>query len=732
MTKDKIEKLIAQLTLQEKIGMIHGDGFFRTKGVERLGIPPFRTSDGPRGVRKDFENDVWREVGLSYDYVSYLPCNSALAATWNRELAYAAGKLLGREARGRGKDMILAPGINIMRTPLCGRSFEYMGEDPYLVSEMVVPMVHGIEENDVAACVKHLAVNNQETRRLDVDVEVSERALREIYLPGFEAAVRRGKAKGVMGAYNKLRGTHCCHHDYLFNEILRKEWGFEGITVSDWGGVHDTKEALMNGLDMEMSVRRDFDEYYMADPLIRMIEDGEVDRKTALAKIDEKVRHILKVMNKLHMLDGERSAGGYNDYSDKAALRQAARESVVLLKNDKNILPLDRKKVKKLLVVGENANRQHAPGGGSAEIKALYEITPLMGMQMLLGGNTEIVYKPGYYNEDIGNIWANADGGENGQADSLGQDGATTQTSPEPETRAVSAGRLARQEEMNEKYLQEALAAAKDADSVVFVGGLTHDYDTEGQDRRDMKLPYGQDRLISELLKVRPDTVVTLVAGSPVDMGAWLDDVNALVFSWYAGMEGGIALAEVLFGAFNPSGRLPETFPVSEKDCPAVVLGEFPGGDRVSYGEDIFVGYRYYDTYDIETAFPFGYGLSYTDFVMTGIRAEVIEDTAQNKGVKVSFDISNIGGRAGAAVAQIYVAEKRPKVRKAAKELRAFEKICLEAGETREVTLMLEREAFTYYDETSHSFKVDPGSYMLLLAKNAEEIVDITEIEFAV
>ncbi len=728
MTKDKIEKLISQLTLQEKIGMIHGDGFFTTKGVERLGIPPFKTSDGPRGVRKDFENDAWKDIGLSYDYASYLPCNSALAATWNRAIAHETGKVLGREARGRGKDMILAPGINIMRTPLCGRSFEYMGEDPYLVSEMVVPLVQGIEENDVSACVKHFAVNNQETRRLDVDVEVSERALREIYLPGFEAAVRRGKAKGIMGAYNKLRGTHCCHHDYLLNEILRKEWGFEGITVSDWGGVHDTKEALMNGLDMEMSVTSDFDAYYMAEPLVKMIENGEVDNKTALAKIDEKVRHILNVMNELHMLDGERSAGSYNDYNDKAALRQAARESIVLLKNDANILPLDRKKIKKLLVVGENANRQHAPGGGSAEIKALYEITPLLGIQMLLGGNTEVVYKPGYYNEDIGNIWANTGDSENGQADSLNQDSKEAQESQ----KTAQEKKRQRQKEMNEKYLQEALEAAKDADAVIFVGGLTHDYDTEGQDRADMRLPYDQDRLILELLRVRPDTIVTLVAGSPVDMSMWLDEVKSLVFGWYAGMEGGIALAEVLFGDFNPSGRLPETFPVNGKDCPAVVLGEFPGGDKVSYGEDIFVGYRYYDTYDAATAFPFGYGLSYTDFVMTGIRAEVIEDTEESKSVKVSFDISNIGNRGGATVAQIYVADKRPRVKKAAKELKAFEKIYLEAGETKEVTLMLEREAFTYYDETAHCFRVDAGSYMLLLAKNAEEIVDVTEIEFAV
>lgn len=729
MTKDKIEVLISQLTLQEKIDMIHGNGLFTTKGVERLGIPPFITSDGPRGVRKDFENDSWKEIGQSYDYVSYIPCNTALAATWNRELAYATGKLLGKEARGRGKDMILAPGINIMRTPLCGRSFEYMGEDPYLISEMVVPMVHGIEENDVSACVKHFAVNNQETRRFDVDVEISERALREIYLPGFEAAVKKGKAKGIMGAYNKLRGEHCCHNEHLLNDILRKEWGFDGIVVSDWGGVHDTNEALMNGLDMEMSVSNDFDAYYMANPLLEMIESGAVNKKTACAKIDEKVRHILHVMDKLHMLDGKRKSGTYNDYQDKAALRQAARESIVLLKNDANVLPLDKKKVKKLLVVGENANRQHAPGGGSAEIKALYEITPLMGLHMLLGGNAQIIYKPGYFNDDIGNIWTNIGNGENGQADSLNQSSEAMTDFLMPEGKAESEEKLKLRSEMNEKYLKEALEAAKDADAVIYVGGLTHDYDTEGQDRKDMKLPYEQDRLITELLKIRPDTVVTLVTGSPVDMSAWIDAANTLVCSWYAGMESGIALAEVLFGEVNPSGHLPETFPVSESDCPAAVLGEFPGGERVNYGEDIFVGYRYYDTYDVPTAFPFGYGLSYTDFVMTGIRAEVLEDTADNKSVKVSFDISNIGELAGAAVAQIYVADKYPKVKKAAKELKAFEKLYLEPGETREVSLILEKDAFSYYDEESHSFRTDAGSYMIMLAKNADEVVDVTGIE---
>jgi beta-glucosidase len=470
-----------------------------------------------------------------------------------------------------------------------------------------------------------------------------------------------------------------------------------------------------------MSVTSDFDEYYMAQPLIDKMESGEINKKKALAKIDEKVRHILNTMNKLHMLDGERKAGSYNDYEDKAAIRQVARESIVLLKNDKNVLPLDKKKVKKLLVVGENANRQHASGGGSAEIKALYEMTPLMGLNMLLGGNCDITYKAGYYNEDIGNIWAKDD--ENGQADSLNQD--TSKESQE----AKALEKAKRQEEMNEKYLKEALEAAPDADAVIFVGGLTHDYDTEGQDRTDMKLPYGQDRLISELIKVRPDTVIVLTAGSPVDMSGWIDEASTLVFNWYSGMEGGIALAEVLFGDVNPCGKLPETFPVSENNCPAVTLGEYPGEDSVSYGEDIFVGYRYYDTYEVDTTFPFGYGLSYTDFVMSGLMAEVLEDSKENKIVKVTFNISNIGKRAGATVAQIYVADKYPKVRKAAKELKAFEKVYLESGETREITIILEKEAFMYFDEKTRLFKVDGGNYMIMLAANADEVVDIYEVE---
>lgn len=720
-TREQLEELLVQLTMQEKLDMIHGSELFSTKGVERLGIPPFVTSDGPRGVRKDFHKDKWIEVGLSYDYSSYLPCNSALAATWNRKLAYETGYVLGKEARGRGKDMILAPGINIMRTPLCGRSFEYMGEDPYLAGEIAVEVVKGIEENDVASCVKHFALNNQETRRMDVDVEVSERALREIYLPGFESAVKRAKAKRIMGAYNKFRGTHCCHHGYLLNDILRGEWGFDGIVVSDWGGVHSTQEAVMNGLDMEMSVTDDFDEYYMANPLKEALEQG----KLPMEKVDEKVRHILHVMNELHMFDDDRKTGSYNDYQDKEMLRKTAEESVVLLKNENGLLPLNAKKLKKVLVVGENANRLHSPGGGSAEIKALYEITPLLGINMMLGGNVKVTYMPGYYNKDIGNIWASTESEENGQADSLEQD-----ASQSPDVKEKSKEQKVLQEKMNGIYLAEALEAARDADAVIYVGGLTHDYDTEGRDRESMKLPYDQDNLISELLKVRPDTIVTLLAGSPVDMTAWIDKAQAVVFSWYAGLEGGYALAEVLFGQINPSGRLPETFPIKDSDCPAVQLGEFPGDDKVLYGEDIFVGYRYYDTYQVKTAFPFGYGLSYTDFAFSGLTAKVIIDTQQEKKVEVSFDVSNVGDRFGAEVAQIYVSDKYPKLKKATKELKAFEKVFLQPGETKHITLMLDESAFTYYDEKKKSFCVESSTYSILLAKSAEQVVDVADIIF--
>ncbi len=707
--EEKIEKLVSELTLEEKIGMIHGNGLFRTEGVKRLGIPPVTMSDGPMGVRNEFENAHWVTIGNSDDYVSYLPSNSALAATWNRELAYESGKVLGEEARGRNKDVILAPGINIKRSPLCGRNFEYMSEDPYLAGEMAVPVIKGIQTADTAACVKHFALNSQETERLWVEVEVSDRALREIYLPAFKKAVEEGGSYSLMGAYNRYKGEHCCESKALLNGVLRQEWGYDGMVVSDWGAVHKTKEAAESGLDIEMSVTDNFDEYCMANPLLEAVKKGEVSEDC----IDEKVRNILRMLFRLHKMgDEERQAGCYNTPEHRQAILDTARESVVLLKNQTKKLPLDQKKTKKVLVIGDNADRIHSNGGGSAEIKALYEISPLMGIKKLLGGNAEVVYTEGYLADDFDQ----EDSGTNWQADSLENGGGST-----GEVQTVNRGLLEKQKQFRE----EALKLAEDTgfDTVIFVGGQNHLQDLEGHDRPDMKLPYAQDELITELLKVRPDTIVVIASGSPVEM-PWEEQADTLVWHWYAGMEGGTALAEVLFGKVNPSGKLPESFPYSHKDCSAHSIGEFPGGKTVKYTEGIFVGYRYYDTKKVPVRFPFGYGLSYTEFAYQNLKTE-----GNYPNIKVSVDITNTGKVAGKETVEIYVGKKESTVERAAKELRGFTKVDLNPGETKTVTVELESEAFQYYNEEKKMFVTEPGTYQIYAGKSIEDICGACEIE---
>ena len=707
--EEKIEKLVSELTLEEKIGMIHGNGLFRTEGVKRLGIPPVTMSDGPMGVRNEFENAHWVTIGNSDDYVSYLPSNSALAATWNRELAYKSGKVLGEEARGRNKDMILAPGINIKRSPLCGRNFEYMSEDPYLAGEMAVPVIKGIQTADTAACVKHFALNSQETERLWVEVEVSDRALREIYLPAFKKAVEEGESYSLMGAYNRYKGEHCCESKALLNGVLRQEWGYDGMVVSDWGAVHKTKEAAESGLDIEMSVTDNFDEYCMANPLLEAVKKGEVSEDC----IDEKVRNILRMLFRLHKMgDEERQAGCYNTPEHRQAILDTARESVVLLKNKAKKLPLDQKNTKKVLVIGDNADRIHSNGGGSAEIKALYEISPLMGIKKLLGGNAEVVYTEGY----LANDFDQEDSGTNWQADSLENGGGST-----GEVQAVNKVLLEKQKQFRE----EALKLAEDTsfDTVIFVGGQNHLQDLEGHDRPDMKLPYAQDELITELLKVRQDTIVVIASGSPVEM-PWEEQADTLVWHWYAGMESGTALAEVLFGRVNPSGKLPESFPYSHKDCSAHSIGEFPGGETVKYTEGIFVGYRYYDTKSVPVRFPFGYGLSYTEFAYQNLKAE-----GNYPNIKVSVDVTNTGKVAGKETVEIYVGKKDSAVERAAKELRGFDKVDLNPGETKTVTVELEPETFQYYNEEKASFVTESGTYQIYAGKSVEDICCECEIE---
>ena len=698
--EEMIENLIGQLTLEEKIGMIHGDGLFRTKGVERMGIPPLTFSDGPMGVRNEFENDQWKPIGNTDDYVTYLPSNGALAATWNPTLSYETGKVLGREARGRGKDVILAPGINIKRSPLCGRNFEYISEDPHLIGEMAVPLIQGIQEEDTAACVKHFALNNQETERLWVDVKVSERALREIYLKAFKRCVEEGDSYSLMGAYNRYLGEHCCESKELLNHILREEWQYDGMIVSDWGAVHHTKEAAESALDIEMSVTNNFDEYCMANPLKEAIERGELSEEL----VDEKVRNILHLMGRLHMIDGkERKAGTYNTLEHHQKALEVARESVVLLKNQEGQLPLSRQDVNKVLVIGDNANRVHSNGGGSAEIKALYEVSPLLGIKKILGGNAEVTYVQGYFADDIDQ----EEQEQNWQADSLENGGGSTRTIADP-TKALV--------EKRERLRVEAVEKAKEFDMIIFVGGQNHAQDSEGHERPDMKLPYDQDKLIEELLEVNDNMIVVIVSGSPVEM-PWIHRVKTLVWSWYAGMEGGTATAEVLFGLVNPSGRLPESFPITHMDCSAHCIGEFPGGKTVSYKEGIFVGYRYYDTEQIPILFPFGYGLSYTEFSY-----DKVEIKQEGEEIGVFVTITNCGKIAGKETVQCYVGKNDSKVERPRKELKAFAKIELQGGETKTIRLSIKKEELAYYDEIEKSFLVEAGQYQLYVGKSVADI----------
>lgn len=720
-----IEKLVKKLTLDEKIAMIHGASLFRSGAVERLGIPAIETSDGPMGVRAEFMDDRWIPSGNEDDMVSYLPSNSALASSWNTELARDMGHVLGAEARGRGKDVILAPGINIKRDPLCGRNFEYMSEDPALTRALAVPFIQGVQENDVAACVKHFAANVQETDRQMVDEQIDDRTLYELYLPAFKAAVQEAGAYSIMGAYNKINGTHCCENKRLLDEILRKEWSFDGAVISDWGGVHKTKETAECSMDLEMSVFPDFDEYKLANPLKELIEKGEV----SVDAVDAKVRNLLRMMYRLKMIGPKkdsREAGAYNAPKHREAVLRTAQESMILLKNEKHTLPLDAKKIKTLLVIGANAATLHSNGGGSAEIKALYEICPLAGLKMYLGGNTKVEYAQGYYVPKV-----EKDGGENWQATSVMEDGDSEigkavrdEVHENENNRRGDEERLAKLErekteihEKNEKLFAEALEAAKDADAVIFVGGLNHELDIEGFDRPDMRLPYEQDLLIEALLKVRKDTILTFVGGSPVEM-PWREQAQAILWSYYAGMETGTALAQIIFGDVNPSGKLAETFPVRYEDCVTAKNGQFGKWGKIALEEGLYCGYRYYDRQRIKPAFCFGYGLSYTDFEYSGLTLKA----EKGKNVKLTFSVKNIGKRAGTETAQIYIAPIAAQVDRPDKELKAFAKVEVGAGRSKKISLTLKPEDFAYFDEQIHGFVADAGDYEILVGASSEDI----------
>ena len=690
----RIEKLIKKMTLEEKVGLLHGNSKFYVAGVERLGIPEWSLSDGPHGVRAEINRHDWAYAGWTNDSASYFPTGTAFAAAWNPELAYRRGEVLGEEARWRKKDVLLGPGVNIIRSPLCGRNFEYMSEDPYMNSVLAVAYIKGLQSRDVACSVKHFAVNNQETNRTTVDVECSERALREIYLPAFKAAVQEGGALTVMAAYNKFRGEFCAENNYLVRKILRNEWGFDGVYVTDWGAAHSTVPSMEAGLDLEMGTLIDkYEDWYYANPLIEAVKSGKIP----MSLVDEKVGDVLRVMIKTNVLDPKKrfGPGSMNTKEHQQATYDAAAEAIVLLKNQNNLLPLDFSSIKSLAVIGDNATRKHSNGGLSSEIKAVYEVTPLGALRAKWGDKVDIRFAQGY--EKLSTF---VEGSNNGQ----------------------SSGTFSSKTQESDALLKEAVEVARTSDVALLVCGLNHDYDTESFDRLNMDIPYGQVELIQEVVKANPRTIVVMIAGSPLNMAAVDICSPAIVWAWFNGMEGGNALVDVLSGKVNPSGKMPFTTPVSLDQSPAHALGNFPGRDlKVNYEEDILVGYRWFDTKGLPVVYPFGYGLSYTTFDYSNLNTDK-ETYDQADTIQATFTLTNTGDREGAEVAQLYVSDPVCSVMRPVKELKGFKKVFLKPGESRRITLDIPVSSLAFYSEAQSQFVVEPGEFILQLGASTSDI----------
>lgn len=697
----RIEKLIKKMTLEEKVGLLHGNSKFYVAGVERLGIPEWSLSDGPHGVRAEINRHDWAYAGWTNDSASYFPTGTAFAAAWNPELAYRRGEVLGEEARWRKKDVLLGPGVNIIRSPLCGRNFEYMSEDPYMNSVLAVAYIKGLQSRDVACSVKHFAVNNQETNRTTVDVECSERALREIYLPAFKAAVQEGGALTVMAAYNKFRGEFCAGNNYLVRKILRNEWGFDGVYVTDWGAAHSTVPSMEAGLDLEMGTLIDkYEDWYYANPLIEAVKSGKVP----MSLVDEKVGDVLRVMIKTNVLDPKKrfGPGSMNTKEHQQATYDAAAEAIVLLKNQHNLLPLDFSSIKSLAVIGDNATRKHSNGGLSSEIKAVYEVTPLEALRAKWGDKVDIRFAQGY--EKLSTF---VEGSNNGQ----------------------SSGTFSSKTQESDALLKEAVEVARTSDVALLVCGLNHDYDTESFDRLNMDIPYGQVELIQEVVKANPRTIVVMIAGSPLNMAAVDICSPAIVWAWFNGMEGGNALVDVLSGKVNPSGKMPFTTPVSLDQSPAHALGNFPGRDlKVNYEEDILVGYRWFDTKGLPVVYPFGYGLSYTTFDYSNLNTDK-KTYDQADTIQATFTLTNTGDREGAEVAQLYVSDPVCSVMRPVKELKGFKKVFLKPGESRRITLDIPVSSLAFYSEAQSQFVVEPGEFILQLGASASDIKQKISVE---
>ena len=681
--ESKIDSILSLLTLKEKVSMCHAQSQFSSPGIPRLGIPELWMSDGPHGIRAEINWSNWDYSGWTNDYITAFPALTCLAATFNPSLSNQYGASIGEEARYRKKDVLLGPGVNIYRTPLNGRNFEYMGEDPYLASTMVVPYIKGVQNNGVAACVKHFALNNQELWRNHINVQVSDRALYEIYLPAFDAAVKQGEAWSIMGAYNQFRGQHCSHHELLLNKILKKDWAFDGVVVSDWGGTHNTNEAALYGLDIEMgspidkqtSPRQAFDANFLGTSFLNLLNSGEIDERI----LDDKVRRILRLMMRT-TLDFMRPLGKINNIEHSMVARQVAIEGVVLLKNKDNFFPLNTTQKLTIAVIGENAVKSMTTGGGSSELKANYEISPLEGIKKRFK-NASIIFSKGYTSED------------------------TNQS--------------------RKSLINEALVTASMADAVLFFGGLNKNrgQDCEAADREELKLPYNQDYLIAELQKVNPNIGVVLVSGNAVSM-PWIYDVKTVFQAWYLGSEAGNAIADIISGDSNPSGKLPFSFPVKLSDNSAHFFGElsYPGdGETQYYKDDILVGYRWHDTKNIRPLFSFGHGLSYSSFEITDIKSDKKIYEASDS-INITYKLKNTGGKDGAEVVQVYIGKSNSKVTRALKELKGFKKTFLKSGKQTKEEIIINVSDLSFYNESISGWDLERGDYAIYVGNASNAI----------
>ena len=693
--EERVEDALSRMTLEEKVKILHAQSKFSSAGVPRLGIPDLWTTDGPHGIRPEVLWDEWSQAGWTNDSCVAFPALTCLAATWSEEMSALYGKSIGEEARYREKDVLLGPGVNIYRTPLNGRNFEYMGEDPYLASRMVVPYIQEVQKNGVAVCVKHFALNNQESLRHQYDAIIDDRTLNEIYLPAFKAAVQEGGAWSIMGAYNLYKGQHLCHNQYILNDILKKDWGFDGAVISDWGGCHDTDQAITNGLDLEfgtwtdgltMGATNGYDAYYLADPYLERLRDGRASEDV----LNEKARRVLR-LNFRTAMRKDKPNGSLCSPEHYDAARRIADEGIVLLKNNDNVLPISRKAGSRILVVGENAVKMMTVGGGSSSLKVQREVLPLDGIRAAAGEGVTVEFERGY----VGDI----SGSYNGVV--TGQD--------------LSESRSA------EELIEDACLKAKDADAVIFIGGLNKSshQDCEDSDRFGLGLPYGQDAVIEALAKVNPRLAVVIVSGNAVAM-PWVDNVNAIVEAWYCGSQSGTALADIIFGDVNPSGKLPVTFPVRLEDNGAHALGAYdPASTEAHYSEGIFVGYRWAQKKDIKPLFAFGHGLSYTTFSYS--EAEISRTTmSENGNVTVSVNVTNTGDREGKEIVQLYIGDDECSVERPVMELKAFRKVSIKPGETVKVSFPVNADMLKFYG--NDGWTLEKGSFTAYVGAASDDI----------